>query len=302
MKIAYIGSFNRLYDEDGIAKSLERLGHEVIRLEEYKITKLDLYNIFKIRPDFVLMAKLKIALKYRNWFISECKKIGIKTVCWMPDLYWGTSRETKLKGKIDAIFRSDIVCSPDGGNDNKWKKIKVNHKLLRQGIYDKECYIGKHKNRNDDIVFIGCDNPIFRYRILTMQRLRQKYGDDFTWLGKQDTHQYRGQNLNNLFASVKIVMGDSVYSPNYWSNRIYETIGRGGFLIHPNIEGLDKEFIPYKHFVPYDYDNYDSLYQKIDYYLTHNDERKKIVKAGMLYVLDNHTLINRCKQLIEYVK
>mgnify|MGYP001067320953 CR=1 FL=1 len=33
MKIGYIGKFQRIYDEEGIARSLEKLGVEVIRFE-----------------------------------------------------------------------------------------------------------------------------------------------------------------------------------------------------------------------------------------------------------------------------
>lgn len=302
MKIAYIGSFGQLYDEEGIAKSLERLGHTVVRFEENQVKTESLYEIMQMKPDFVLMAKLKIGLVYRKWFVDECRKNGIKTVCWVPDLYWGTHRESLLSGNIDAIFRCDLVCTPDGGNDARWEERGINHRLLRQGIYDGEIGFGQKVDRDFDIVFIGCHNQTFSYRDKTMGALQKRYGDSFKWFGRDNTHQVRDKNLNNLFASVKIVIGDSVYSDYYWSNRIYETIGRGGFIIHPNIKGLEKEFWYYHHFVPYDYGNYDSLFEKIDYFMDHESDRMKIIKSGMECVKENHTLLHRCKRLIKYVE
>jgi len=99
-----------------------------------------------------------------------------------------------------------------------------------------------------------------------------------------------------------VVVGDSVYSPRYWSNRLYETIGRGGFLIFPKIPGIDGEFTPYKHFVPYDYFDFDGLKEKIDYYISHDKEREEIKMAGFEHCKNKHTYRHRCEYLIKRVK
>ena len=49
-------------------------------------------------------------------------------------------------------------------------------------------------------------------------------------------------NLNDLIASCKVIIGESIIHPYYWSNRIYETIGRGGFCLHAYHEGIENEY------------------------------------------------------------
>jgi spore maturation protein CgeB len=104
-----------------------------------------------------------------------------------------------------------------------------------------------------------------------------------------------------LYNSAKIVIGDSVYSPQYWSNRIYETLGRGGFLIHPNVPGIEKEYEPWKEFIPYDYNDFTSLKEKIDYFLTKPKEREKIQMAGFIKTRD-YILEERCRSFLKLVQ
>ena len=297
MKIAYIGSFKYLYDEQGIALALEELGHSVERYAEDNFTFETIAKILASKPDFLLFAKLKIDLRLRGKLLEHCKKHKVKTVCWMPDLYFGLGRQFRVDTK-DPIFLADFVCSPDGGNDEQWKAREINHHLLRQGIPLSETSTGASTTRPFDIVFVGSQNPEFKYRQELLRRLREKYQKRFQWYGRDYTHEVRGSDLNDLYASVKVVIGDSVYSPHYWSNRVYETLGRGGFLIHPRIPGLDKEFRYYDHLVPYDYGDFDGLFEKIDYYLEHDDERLAIQKSGHKIVAAKYTIIHRVKELL----
>lgn len=55
------------------------------------------------------------------------------------------------------------------------------------------------------------------------------------------------------------MIGDSCFagSPKgayYWSDRIPETLGRGGFLIHPYVDGLGRQFNLLEHDEPVTYD------------------------------------------------
>lgn len=299
-KIVYIGSFSRIYDEEGIARSLEKLGHEVVRISEPGFYSATTQFIVKEKPDFVLYAKLKIPMVWRPPFFRAMRDNEIKTVCWIPDLFIGLTREKYIHIE-ESIFQADFVFTPDGGHDEKWKEFGVNHHLLRQGIYDEDCVTGEGGEVSHEIAFIGTANGEFPYRQTLMHELASRYRERFLWVGRYNANELRGQDLSDFIASTKIIIGDSVYSKGYWSNRIYETIGRGGFIIHPNIPGLEKEFTYYKHFVPYDYGDFDGLFEKIDYYLTHDTERKYIAQTGQEYVRENHTLINRCQQLLKIV-
>lgn len=296
MRIAFIGKFDRIHDEEGKARSFEKLGHEVLRFDEDSLP--DLGTVFNKKPDIVTFAKLKIAPPLRQPLIETARQLNIPTVCWNPDLYWGFSRQF-LVGN-DPIFRATLVLTPDGGSDEEWAKKGVNHKVLRQAIYDEDCFIGE-KGVAPAVIFVGTFNPGWEYRTDLIRFLQDKVGPRFTWYGRKGAEEVRGSKLNDLYASTKVVVGDSVAHPRYWSNRIYETIGRGGFIIHPMTPGLDEEFTPYKHFVPYKFGDMDGLLEKINYFLEHDEEREAIAKAGMEHVKTHHTLLNRCQEFIDIV-
>lgn len=300
MTIAYIGKFQKLWDEEGIARSLESLGVTVIRFDEENFVRPDIDTIIELKPDILLFAKLKINEADRVILMQEAKINKIFAVCFMPDLFFGLYREIKIYGN-DPMFSADLVCSPDGGNDKKFKNAGINHRLLRQGIWQDFCYIHHANVPQYDVVFVGSENGEFPYRQELTRFLSHTYRDRFKHIGAHDTNEIRGDALNPLYSSVPIVVGDSVYSSHYWSNRIYETIGRGGFMIHPEIPGLEKEFEYYKDFIPYKYGDFQRLKEKIDYFLHHKEKRDIIRLSGFKKVKENYTLYHRAKELLSII-
>jgi len=301
-KIFYIGSFDKLWDEEGIAQALETLGCKVVRFNASNFRFTEFRHAFNTaQPEVIMWAKLNIDPTIKDYFLKWVKEQKVKTVCYMPDLYWGLTRQWKAQRR-DSLFQADYVFSPDGGHDELWQKAGVNHHLLRQGIAKDFAYVAKPEPKYAfDVVFVGSLNPEYPYRTRLIEWLRQKYAGQFKWFGKADSDEIRGHELNKLYASSKVIIGESVYSPYYWSNRIYETIGRGGFMVHPVIPGLDQEYKPYEHYIPYQHNDFQSLREIIDYYLTHDSERRVIADAGSLYTQANFTLEQRCKSLLNYI-
>ena len=295
-KIVYIGSFENLWDEEGNARGFENCGVEVTRIPEkdFQLNKA-LELIEKVKPDLVLMAKLKVGVE-RDSFVHVLKKMNIKTASWTFDLYFGLNREKSIG--MDPIFHTDYVFGPDGGNIERFKKKGVNYHLLRQGIHDEYCYRGEFKERYAyDVVFVGHWGMGYSPRAKLCDFLKKNY--HFRWFGQRNTNDIRGDKLNELYTSAKIVVGDLFYSPYYWSNRVYETLGRGGFLLFPKVEGLDKEYEPYKHYIPYKMLNLEGLKEKIDYFLNNKEKRIEISNAALEYTKNKHTLTHRANQLLK---
>lgn len=287
MRILYVGKFSSSDDEEHIAQSLENLGHEVIRLP-MSMTEQEMHRKITLsRYDFILFAKwepsqlIKEAIKNKN----------TKTVCWLFDLYWDYPRQYRLKSSW--YFKADKVITTDGG-EHPWSKIGINHSCVRQGIFDKECYIEEF-NEPDGVVFVGSDNPFFPERSKLMNQLNIDY--QFEWIGKHSSKEARGPVLNSIYAATKIVVGDSVYSPGYWSNRVVETLGRGGFLIHREVEGIKEE---YPFLVTYN-GKYDDLKSKIDYFMSHEEERRDIVIKNFNWVKEHYTYDKKCKELMDII-
>jgi spore maturation protein CgeB len=80
---------------------------------------------------------------------------------------------------------------------------------------------------------------------------------------------------------------------------LFESTGRGGFTIYPNIVGLDAFFEDKKEIVFYEHGNLNDLKTKIDYYLKNDEERESIRMAGFERTKKDHTYVNRWKTIIE---
>ena len=82
--------------------------------------------------------------------------------------------------------------------------------------------------------------------------------------------------------------------------RCYDILGAGGFLLSNYQVDLARHFIPGEDYVFYE--NRKDILDKIEYYLSHEDERKAIAKNGHDKVKKEHTFDVRVKQIIELVK
>lgn len=294
MKIVFIGKFRRIEDENVIAVALEKNGAIVIRMEEEDYKHVDFLEVIKRElPDYVLFTKLRTKENPLD-LINEIKKLGIKTVSWTFDLLIGHPPRELLINTMDWL-KADEVYLTDGGHTEEYKAKGIDKKLLRQGIPEQFCYWTEEEKVND-IVFLGSHNPTFPYREATMDYLKNTF-PNFRWLG-QRTSDYRGDKLNKLVGQTKIMIGDSMWSPEYWSNRVYELVGRGAFLITPRVPGLEKEFEYYKEIIPYDIGDYQGLKEKIEYFLKHDKEREAIARAGFERVKNNYLYEHRVKILL----
>ena len=291
MTILFVGKFNLMWNEEYIAEGFENIGCDVIRIEQSTDPQLIHRRILQNKPDILLFTKYVLPKEVLN-AVERGREWGLKTVCWLFDLYWGYHREYRIK---ENYFRADFVFTTDGGHDKEWKEAGINHKCVRQGIRTKECFLAEGIPQG--VIFIGSDNPTYPYRqkMLGEIFLHFKY---FKWWGRGDTDEVRGTALNKLFAKTKIVIGDSVYSPYYWSNRVVETLGRGGFLIHPEVEGIKEE---YPYLVTYKKDNIQDLKNRIQFYLNHEYERQEIVQKNFEWVRDNYCIEKKCQEIINAI-
>ncbi len=313
MKIVFLGNFKVDYSsETHHKKSLEALGHEVIALQEGEVRS-------EIIQRTALGANMFIWVHTHGWYtrgtipmyrvLNTLKIREVPTVTYHLDLWFGLKRQEDLRrdhiySYIEHFFTVDKQMA-DWFNSN----TNVKGHYLPAGVFKEESYISNVPSRkSNDVVFVGSKfyHPEWQYRPQLVDWLEQTYGDRFTRAnGDTDTGVMRGDELNRFYAGSKVVVGDSLSLnfdyPNYWSDRVFETMGRGGFIIHPYIKGMEDYFEDGKHLVFYEFGNFEDLKQKIDYYLTHDKEREKIRKAGFEHVRDHHTYVDRWRYIIEEV-
>jgi len=308
MRVSYVGNFSVSFStESHIAKAWENLGHEVQRIPEQSLEWADLPEIV----DGDLFTWTRTAgfdppdLNRQRAALDaiEVPKVGIHL-----DRWWGLDRETTERGPRDAdpspfFTHLDLLYTADGG-DHPWQ---VRHEWMPPAILSDECEPGRLDRRyTADIAFVGNlqgygHKEWAPYRRDLWEYLRTRYRGRFQVFPGQGRPAIRGRDLANLYATTKINIGDSclVGKPaRYWSDRIPETLGRGGFLIHPWVAGLPEE---YPMLPMYTLGDFDMLGRMVDEAMTQPDKREAVAKANREWVLAHHTYEHRMTRLLSLV-
>lgn len=306
MTIGFIGNFTVDYSsENHHANSLESLGHTVIKFQE-AVTPVEqmLAHDYDL---FVWVHTHGWETKNKEVLFNHLKIKRTPLITYHLDLWLGLERQKDLETdsfyqNIDYFFTVDKLMA-DWFN----KHTQVKGVYLQAGVYDRECYL-LETDKTRDIIFVGSKgyHKEWQYRSQLIDWLQLTYGSRFVHVGGDgQIKTTRGHSLNALYASTKISIGDTLCLnfdyPHYWSDRVYETLGRGGFIIHPYIKGMDEHFIDKEHLVFYEYGNFKQLNELINYYLEHEDEREYIRRSGHEHVKQNHTYKNRWGYILDEV-
>lgn len=312
LRIAYVGNFTQSHcTEVHLAATLEDMGHEVIRIQENDP-----------QPDWLEQScAADLFLFTRTWgnlltldHLHKIEANAAPTASYHLDLYVGLKRERGLDN--DPFWRTQFVFTPDGAESSAsvFEAKGINHHYMKPGVYRDECYMGAARpDQMKDVLFVGGGEPTgglqyghpeWSYRGQLLAFLRDNYGDRFHKFGHpQET--IRNDRLNQLYADAKVVVGDSLClnfdHPHYWSDRVYETLGRGGFIIHPYIKGMEEEFTDGETIVFYTFNDWDGLKKKIDYYLENHAEREAIRLRGHQFVKENCTYHQRLQQMLDVI-
>lgn len=299
MKIAFLGNFSVPYSTESHHKlTWERMGHEVVALQEGRaatdqfLAAAEGAQLVQIThthgwPFSGSMTPDEMMLRLRD------KKIP--TMSYHLDYYWGLNQWDRREERIGRTWdwRVDYFFSTDGSHDEEFKERGVNHVYLPPAVVETGCYEGVPQAQySSPVGFTGSViyHPEYPFRQALVEGLTVAYKNRF-----KTFHGVREGALNDLYASVKVVAGDHVFAgrPRYWSDRVPEVCGRGGFLVHPRTEGLD---IPVATYEP---QSVDSLVGRIDYYLSHDAERESLRKECHEYVKNNHTYRHRLDKILQ---
>lgn len=310
MKIIFVGNFRVPYStENDLAWSYQKLGHNVVKMQEDSARAEDI--LFAARNADMLhyvhthgwQARGSIGM---DEVLRKLKRAGVPTVSTHLDTWFGLNRSNDVANH--PFWNTEFVFTADGGADEWLKSLGINHYYLPAGVVERDCYIGNFKESlAHDVIFVGSRqyHHEWPHRWQLIDFLKQTYGTRFAHYGKDGRAIIRGNALNDLYASSSVVVGDSLNlnfnRRNYWSDRVYETTGRGGFIIHPNIDGLENDFDFGEEITVYQHGNFDDLKSKIDYYLANTAIRRKIQLAGHERTKRDHTYTNRIQQVIDTV-
>lgn len=310
--VGYVGNFRPEHStENHVGQALADLGHQVVQLQE---DDGDTWQLLT-DPDAILDRQLDLVLWTRTWHLPDfpqrealkvLDELGVGTVAYHLDRWWGLDREHQVRD--EPMFSCRLVVTADGDprHQQRFRDAGVDHLWFPPGVSHVEAtrpaFVQRHFAQRP-VAFVGSWQQYhaeWPHRRELITHLRRHYQGRLGLWPKN--HGIRGQELVDLYASVKVVVGDSCLAggiTHYWSDRIPETLGRGGFLIHPHVEGLSEHFTPGEHLVTFPAGDWRELDRLIDHYLRHDDERERIAQAGKAHVLAHHTYKVRMADLLD---
>lgn len=299
--------------ENHVARALEANGHTVVPIHENGFPWTHGQTI-PDGTDFVLWTHTHGFAPPRTHgrqarFLRAMRDRGIPTVSYHLDRWWDLIREPQVAE--EPFFRTDLVCTADGGNQDRFEALGINHVWFPPGVSEAECVPGTYRAKlASDIAFVGSHaggyHPEHAHRAGLVAWLKQTYGDRCRFWPAPGEHAIRGAALRDLYRSVKVLVGDSCFAgmpqgDRYFSDRIPETLGRGGFLIHPEVPGVTDGalYTDGKHLVTWPAGNWDRLACGIDNALGDDALRHRVSTAGREHVLAGHTYEVRVRQLVD---
>jgi hypothetical protein len=288
------------------------MGHEVIPIQENTAEFEQTVNIAN-SCDMFIWQRTPGFLHFDGF--EMIRAIKVLKLGYHLDLYMSIERESTVKD--DPFFFMDYIFQADGDPESLRKfneithdELKVNARWSQPAMYEFESYIAEPEEAmRAQMIFVGGVrnyHPEWAYRRQLIDWLLANYNGRLKFYGAEFGNYTMKHPLNQLMASAKINIGDSIcmgYNhENYWSNRVPETLGRGGFMIFPRIKGMEENYKDGEHIVYYDFGDFEQLRELIEYYLTHEKERQQIVYNAVRHVQKNHTFTHRWNEIFETLK
>jgi hypothetical protein len=310
VKLAYLGNFGPPSStENHVSASFELAGHEVVRVQEQEHVWADLPGIaMEHEVPLVVWTRTKgldSDLDAMIVGLGKLRQAGIVTAGYHLDKWWDLPREEDIP--LSPFFRCEHVCTADGGNQARFKALGINHHWLPPGVFGPEAETpGQYRDEFDaDVAFVGTRygyHTEWAHRGQLVAFLKDMGGVRF-WPNRR-RGGIRGPDLADLYASSRVVVGDSCMVGGtgwYWSDRVPETVGRGGFLLHPYTEGIEESYTDGTHLRLWELGDWGQLRSLIDYYVKADDERRQIAATGRQHVLDFHTYTHRVTEFLRLI-
>lgn len=320
--INYIGNFQRDWNTEAhIARDARTLGHQVQEHDEREIAallKIDVAGALE-RLDgvaLVIYTKTHGLPESARTLWRALEEAGTSTASIHLDLYRGLRRQREVGH--DPFWSTGLVCTADGDPSTHayLERLGIRHHWFPPAVVSDEAILVEHPEGTYDewnklrgrLVFVGSTgtyHPEWPWREHLLYALTKRYKGRFEMYGPSAQHGRvtRGFDLNRLYQTPGVVVvGDSLALKghrNYWSDRYFETIGRGGFLVAPEVAGLDAFLTEGEHYRGYRPGDTTTLFPLIDQYLEDPNEAMEIAEKGRRHVAEHHTYRDRMRALLQ---
>jgi len=297
LKVILFGkSKRRTRTTSHIARAFKESGNRLLWLNPAKIRRQQkkeadqwiIDQIDSFRPDIVFIYSKDIPFRVLQ-FISAGK---IKTVMYYEDMSDDLPPGLIRRGRL-----VDFFLATNKGMLEEYAKAGIANPVYFIGACDRY----DHRIRRpilpiwkSDLAFIGRARPnesrVTLTRKLSEQHNVKVYGRSWREFGLKSTLKAATPRSYGLICSgAKIILGADFTSKveGYWSNRLWLTLGCGGFFLTRYVRGMENFFENKTHLVWYH--NEQECLDLAGEYLSRPLERRKIAMAGYRLVHQHHT-------------
>lgn len=273
MRIAVI--FNR-YRPDAwgiyVLRAFRQLGHEV--------THCPFETVSQLPASYDLYVRMDDGDHYEQSLPPPCR----------PSVFWVS--DTHLVGPMRKLLRSartyDVVgCAMRRGTE-QLRAAGIDAEWLQGGACDPDIHHRMDIERTIDVGFVGTDGG--SPRKFYLQALRERYPKSLIGLASYE-------RIGEIYSRSKLGFN---YCPSQdtLTMRCFEIMACGALLLLNQVPGNTHEelgFRPGTHCVLYR--SPQELFERIDYFLAHEEERRRIAEAGFQETLARHTYRHRAERL-----
>lgn len=205
----------------------------------------------------------------RTWTLRRYRARGLTNVIYSP---FGFNEE--LYGPRPVPFRHDVSFV---GGGHPWRSWVIRY-LQKAGI---------------DVAAFG---PFWPAGKLTQERMIETFTASRINLNLSNSRHWDVRYLLTTRRALRTTLR-SPKTREQIKGRHYEIPGCGGFQLSPYCEDLERHFEIGEEIAVYT--DLDDLVDKIRFYLSHDDERRRVADAGYRRAVRDHTATARMERLLE---
>lgn len=263
----------------------------------------ELWNtVVREKPDilFCMLYKNEIDKEVMKRITNETETV---TANWFSDDLW---RFDGFSSRWATAF--DWILTVDECVVERYKKLGSKNVLCLQWACNPFVCHPPVRPLKYDVTFVGQPHGDRR---AVIQKIRDAGIDVQTWgrgweqgrLTTEEMMDVFGEsriNLNFSFASAKLPLWKRLLGMRFQpqiKGRLVEVPACEGFLLTGHAPGMETYYTPGKEIVVFQ--SIDDLIEKIRYYLSHEEERAAIAKAGFERTMKDHTYVERFNTIFQ---
>jgi tetratricopeptide (TPR) repeat protein len=282
-----------LIQESHLKKGLEDLGHRVVVWDECHQNdtsvhiKAVLDELAEIRPDVILQIE-----SLRNRLILEgIEEVNVLTAFYALDIHLNYYWHKEYAKLFDVVLVSQKDYIP------RLKKEGIQNAYWFPWAIDPDVLKDHQLARDLDISFVGMVDD--HHRKKRAQIIKEISGRFHLHLfGTSMGNRIPQSEMARVFSRSKIILNESIAGELNF--RVFEALACGGMLLTERVKnGIQDLFQDGIHLITYGPEN---LPEKIEYYLHHEEERRRIAQQGKEQVYKYHTIKSRAEELTGILK